>query len=358
MATPFSVGFVFGAHPHTIMHSATLRLLDEVTAVHLCPLEGDDPAPVAAAVGEKARPAVSLDALLSGMPRVDALIVSVPNNLCSQILERAIGAGIPVLFEKPGATSATTLWKLAAQAREKKLTLGTILAWRYHPISQQVRALVEQGALGRLLAVEARMITSQVRYRDPSHWLFDPEVAGSGILSWLGVHWLDLLVYLTGQRVKRVTALAGSVNPEKVAVEDAACLALEYADGTLGTLQAGYLLPGSTSGYSGAAYDNFVALRGYEGWVTWPMTASPGTYTHLSMAGGHETKGAEERRVETPPSQAYSGAHGLEFVRDFLHAARAGKPAPCPIEDMAHVLGIVEAALKAAQTGQTQRVGA
>jgi predicted dehydrogenase len=351
------VGFVFGTHPHTIMHAATLRLLDDVTEVHLCPLEGDDPAPVGAAIGEKARPAVSLDTLLGITSQVDALFVSVPNSLCPEILERAVQAGKPVLFEKPGATSAATLWRLAAQARARDLTLGTILPWRYHPISQQVRALVEAGALGRLLAVEARMITSQVRYRDPSHWLFNPEVAGSGILSWLGVHWLDLLVYLTGQRVRRVTALAGSVNPEEVAVEDAACLALQYEDGTLGTLQAGYLLPGSASGYSGAAYDNFLALRGYEGWVTWPMTASPGTYTHLSMAPGRESKGAEERRVETPPSAAYSGAHGLEFVRDFLHAARAGKPAPCPIEDMAHVLNVVEAALTAAKTGQTQLVG-
>ena len=48
------------------------------------------------------------------------------------------------------------------------------------------------------MAVEARMVTSQVRYRDPAHWLFQRATAGSGILSWLACHYLDLLCYLLG----------------------------------------------------------------------------------------------------------------------------------------------------------------
>ena len=352
---PFQVGLVVAEHPHTQMHAATLRLLDEVSAVHVCTLDGSDPAALVSSIGEKAREAGSLEDVLAD-GAVDALLVAVPNDRCPEVLERAVAAGKPVIFEKPGATTAARLRAVADRAREKGVTLGAILPWRYHPISRQVRALVREGALGPMLAVEARMVTSQVRYRDPSHWLFQPERAGGGILSWLGIHWLDLLVFLTGQRVRRVTALAAARNPERVAVEDTACVSLEYEDGTLGTLHAGYLLPGSTSGYQDASYDNFLALRGHDGWVTWPMTAAPGTYTRFRIANGHATQGAEEQRVELPASQAYSGAHGMAFVRDFLRAARAGEPAPCPIEDAAHALAVVEAAIEAAQSGTVQTV--
>ena len=347
------VGLVFSDHPHTNMHAATLRLLEEVTAVHVCAIDGADPAPIVTAIGPKAR-AATLDAAL---PTVDAVLLCARNDLTPGILRRAVEAGKPVLFEKPGAVRAADLKEIAQLARQKNVTLGAILPWRFHPISQELKQLRREGAFGDLLAVEARMVTSQVRYRDPQHWLFDP-TRGGGILSWLGIHWLDLLHFLVGQRVTRVTALAASRNPERVKVEDAATLAFEYEDGTLGTLHAGYLLPGSQSGYRAAAYDNYLALRGYDGWATWPMTSTPGVYTLFSTSAGGATNGQEERRFELPQSEAYSGAHGLRFVRAFLEAGANHQPAPCPIEDLIHSFDVIEAALEAAASGQTQSVTA
>ncbi|HEX2036412.1 MAG TPA: Gfo/Idh/MocA family oxidoreductase [Chloroflexota bacterium] len=348
----FEVGLVVAGHPHTTQHLDTLRSLEVVEGIHLCTLGGDDLEPLTRAAGSKARPAApDLEALLA-RPEVDTLLVAVRNDLSVDVLERAVRAGKGALFEKPGATSAASLRAVAGAARARGLTLGAILPWRYHPISREIRDLIQQGALGRLLAVEARMVTSQVRYRRPEHWLFKRQQAGSGILSWLAVHWIDLLGFLCGQRVAAVTALTANRNPEPIEVEDTACLALRYQDGTLGTLHAGYLLPGSASGYAGAAYDNYLAIRGYDGWVSWPHT-SPPSYTCFSTAPGWAAAGRQERRFDPPPLQAYGGMHGLHFVRDFLHAARAGRPAPCPIEDAVHALEVVEAALEAAASGRT-----
>ena len=347
------VALVFSEHPHTNMHAATLRLLEEVTAVHVCGIEGAEAGPVVDAIGGKAR-AATLD---EALPTVDALLLCARNDLTPGILRKAVEAGKPVLFEKPGAVRAADLKEIAQLATQKNVTLGAILPWRYHPISQELKRLHQEGVFGNLLAVEARMVTSQVRYRDPEHWLFDP-ARGGGILSWLGIHWLDLLHFLVGKRVTRVTALASSRNPERVKVEDTAALSFEYEDGTLGTLHAGYLLPGSQSGYRGAAYDNYLALRGYDGWATWPVTGTPGTYTLFSTSQSSPTNGQEERRFELPPSEAYSGAHGLRFVQAFLEAGRSHQPAPCPIEDLVHSLDVIEAALKASASGTTQTVGA
>lgn len=355
LTVPFSLGLVVDTHPHTMQHAATLRLLDDVHRVYPCSLGGEDLGGLAGALGPKARPATGLDELLLRSD-VDALLVAVRNDLCPDVLRRAVEAGKPVLFEKPGAPSAEALRAVADLARARRVTLGAMLPWRYHPISREVHRLVQDGALGRVMAVEARLVTSQVRYRDPGHWLFRRAAAGSGILSWLGIHWLDLISFLIGQRVRRVVALTATQNPEEIEVEDAACLALEYEGGALGTLQAGYLLPGSRSGYLAAAYDNYLAVRGYDGWVTWPHAGSP-AYTLYSIAPAWAAAGRQERRFELPPSEAYAGDHGLEFVRDFLHASRASAPAPCPIEDAVYALEVIEAALRASATGTAQEVG-
>lgn len=347
------LAFVFSDHPHIPQHTGTFTALDEVTAVHLCPVEGADPTLPVTQLGDRAR-LTTLDAVLADSA-VDAILLCARNDLTPPILRRAVEAGKPVLFEKPGAVRAGDLREIAQAARQHDVTLGSILPWRYHPVSQELHRLLREGAFGDLLAVEARMVTSQVRYRNPEHWLFNP-ATGGGILSWLGIHWLDLLYFLLGKRVARVTALAGSRNPERVKVEDAAMLALEYEDGTLGTLHAGYLLPGSQSGYSGAAYDNHFALRGYDGWASWPVTTTPHIYTLFSVAAGHETPGQQERRFELPASKAYGGSYGLRFVREFVEAGRTHRSAPCPIEDLVHSLDVVEAALKASASSQTQVV--
>jgi len=354
----FQVALVAAEHPHTAQHVQTLRLLDEVEGVHLCLPDGADPAPLAATLGAKARTVGSLEEVLR-RPEVDALLVAVRNDQCPEVLRQAVAAGKPVLFEKPGTTSATELRAVADLARDRGVTLGTVLPWRYHPVGRDLFRLLREGALGKVLAVEARMVTTQVRYRNPQHWLFKQETAGvSGILSWLAIHWLDMLSFLLGQRVARVTALVGNRNPERIEVEDTACVALEYADGTLGTLHAGYLLPltpGSKAGYVGGAYDNALAFRGYDGWVTWPASAGS-SYTLFSTAAGHATAAPEERRFELPSWEGYAGQHGGEFVRDFLLAGREHRPAPCPIDDLVHTLDVVEAAVRAAATGQTQTV--
>ena len=54
--------------------------------------------------------------------------------------------------------------------------------------------MLRAGAFGDLWAVESRVLTSQLRYRRPdTSYLFKQRYAGSGILSWLGCHILDLL---------------------------------------------------------------------------------------------------------------------------------------------------------------------
>ena len=336
------------------MHLATLETLAPVEAVHVCGIAGQDPAALSRNLA-KVQSVTEDPLMLLARPDLDAVIVCVRNDLCAALLEATVEAGKPAIFEKPGALRAADLRRVAQRAQRRAVPLGVFFQWRGNPLCQEVKQAIDGGALGEVMAVEARMVTSQVRYRDPTHWLFRPDQAGSGILSWLASHYLDLLCFFLGDRIVEVAALTGARNAERIEVEDTACLALRFSAGVLGTLHAGYHLAGSPAGYSGAAYDTFIALRGRQGDARLPLSEGLG-YTLYSEAPGWAAGGRRERRYTLPPSPAYGGKAGEQFLLNFLEAARAGRQPLSAIADAVHVLEVVEAALTSSATGRRVRL--
>ena len=346
----FSVGYVFSDNPHSLMHARTLEALPEVDAVHLCRLGRGNMEEVEKQTAKTATRTDRLDELLRR--DVDALMVSVRNDECPPILDAAVDAGKPALFEKPGALTAGRLQSIADAARKKNLTMGTVLTFRNDPVILDVKRAIRDGALGDVMAVESRQVTSQVRYRDPTFWLFDKAKAGSGILSWLGCHHIDALCYLLDSRIESVAAMLDTKNPFPIDVEDTACLLMKFSNGVIGTMHAGYHLVGSSAGYSGAAYDAFLAVRGTDGSARIPLSERGG-YSVNSIADGWAAGGERHHAFTLPESPAYGGVAGEEFVRQFLIASRDGSPALAPIESIVHVLHVIEAAIEASASSRT-----
>ena len=103
----FSVGYVFSDNPHSLMHARTLEALPEVDVVHLCRLGQGNMEEVE---GQTAKAATRTERLEELLRRdVDALMVSVRNDECPAVLDAAVDAGKPALFEKPGALTAGRL---------------------------------------------------------------------------------------------------------------------------------------------------------------------------------------------------------------------------------------------------------
>ncbi len=350
----YVVGFISSPHPHSPFHMRTLEVLDSVEAVHICGLAGEDMESLAGGSTKVASTTDNLDEIMS-REDVDAFIVSVRNDLGPDVLNACVDAGKGVLIEKPGALRAKDLRMVAEKARTRGVTVATMFQNRFQPKVADARKAVLNGALGKIMAAEARMVTSQVRYRNPGHWLFGKGTGGSGVLGWLGCHYIDLVCYMMDDRITEVAAMVGNHNPEKLEVEDTAMLVLKFASGTLGTLHAGYHLAGSGSGYSGASYDSFLAFRGTEGFARLQMEEKG--YTLYSEAEGWETGGLRNLAFQPPESQAYGGLGGEIFLNKFLEASRQGETAPVPIEAGVHVLEVIEAALKSSETGNAVKVG-
>lgn len=345
------------SHPHSRPHLRTLQILPEVETISLW-----DPKLTNAETLARERPqkvacvASNLDELL-GQKDIDAVLITVPNCESPEIIARCAAAGKHILAEKPLAVSAKALQPALEAVRQAGVTLGVCYQNRWHPVVADIRRLVKEGAFGRPLTIEVRMVTSQVRFRDPTHWLFRKEIAGGGILSWLGCHYIDLVYYALGQEIVEVTALTGTLSGEAINVEDAACFAFRTAEGVLGTFHAGYLLPRSVAGYSGATYDTYIAMKGTEGNLRWEPTQSPPALHVETVAGALGAAPERTFAYTLAPSEAYGGVYGEQFVRDFIRAAQTGSPPPASGEDGLRVLQILDAIYESAATGRTVRVG-
>ncbi|MEM7134017.1 MAG: Gfo/Idh/MocA family oxidoreductase [Chloroflexota bacterium] len=346
------------SHGHERGHVSVLHQLPEVEAIHVC--AATDLVDVEELAAESSRVVGKYTEVsdLLARPDLDAVIVCARPDHAPAILEQVVTAGLPVLYDKPAATHSSHMRQVAEAAQQKGVTAGAMLQWRYHPMVQNLKRALAEDALGDVMTIEAKILNGLLMYRDTSTYLFDPKTAGHGILSWLGCHCLDLVLYLMQERVVEVMAMVGNLNPEKTAVEDTGFLLLKFESGRLGTFQAGYHLRGSKS-----TYDYYVGMRGTEGYAILPL-AEPyeppgrnaadvgGTYTLYSEARHWITGRRRQERFEIPDSPSYGGVMAEELFRDFFAAAQNGATAPAPIEDSVHLLEIIETAKESSATGR------
>lgn len=96
----------------------------------------------------------SYDELLAD-PDIEAVYIPLPNGLHAEWAIRAAEAGKHVLVEKPAAASAEEAEAMAAAAEKAGVRLMEAFMIRHHERWQRIRALVEDGAIGQPLIIQA-----------------------------------------------------------------------------------------------------------------------------------------------------------------------------------------------------------
>src|SRR5271163_2766313 len=189
---------------------------------------------------------------------MDLVILGSPSGLHAEQGIAAARHGLHVLTEKPIEISTARADALIEAARQSGVQLGVIFQDRMKPHIRQLKTWIEQGLLGKILFVDARVKW----YRPPeyyanSHWRGTLALDGGGALINQGVHTVDLLLWLLGD-VVRVKARTATLL-HKIEVEDTAVATLEFANGALGIFHA------TTAAYPG--YPRRVEISGTEGTV-------------------------------------------------------------------------------------------
>jgi predicted dehydrogenase len=137
--------------------------------------------------------------------RVRIVSVATTNNLLAPVAQRALEMGRHVLVEKPAALRSADLEPLVRLAAERGLIYQAGFNYRFHPAMARAKALLGEGAIGRLLHGSTRHGHGG-RLGLEKEWRSRPEVAGGGELLDQGVHLIDLVRWFSGDEVSGVEA--------------------------------------------------------------------------------------------------------------------------------------------------------
>ena len=148
-------------------------------------------------------------------PSIDAVSICVENRSHAEITTYALYAGKHVLCEKPMAVTLAECESMVAAAERngKHLMIGHNM--RFDPVHRKAKELLDGGIIGDIITFRATMGNAGPEnwsLEAGSTWFFDKQKAAMGALSDLGIHKVDLLQYLTGQKVIETTAKVMTLN--------------------------------------------------------------------------------------------------------------------------------------------------
>lgn len=207
----------------------------------------------------------SFDEMLAD-DRVDVVHICSPNHLHVEQALAALEAGKHVVCEKPLAMTSADAHHLHAAAAEHGLINAVCFISRFYPLCQDAALRVESGSLGAVRLVTGNYLQDWLSKDTDWNWRLDPSVGGTlRAVSDIGSHWLDLVSFVTGQRIESVMAdlttvvptrqrpsgpvetfasSSGPTEPVEMTTEDAAGILLRFEDGARGVLTVSQVSPG------------------------------------------------------------------------------------------------------------------
>lgn len=277
---------------------------------------------------------------------VSALLLLTPPATHLELVRLAAAVGKHVLLEKPLERDLAGARAVVEVCAAAGITLGMVLQHRFRPAAQRLKALLDEGALGRLVACSGQfnLWRPQSYYDQPGRGTLARD--GGGVLLTQAIHALDLMLWFAGP-VAEVTGYAITTPLHNMETEDLVTAALRYAGGALGSLLA------TTAAFPG--YPERIELIGERG-----AALLAGTALEVLLDDG--------QRISISPDAAPGGvgADPMAFphdyhralILDFLAALDAGREPIAGGREGLAVQGLITALLASAAAGRPVAVTA
>ena len=136
--------------------------------------------------------------------RLDVLAASTVPDVQGAALIAGLEHGLHVVADKPLVSQPEQLEQVkAALKRHPGQRLSMLLTLRGDPVRRAARRLVQEGAIGRVVALHSRRAYVQKRQPPRPAWMFDERQIG-GPTGYAAVHSLDEVYWITGLRYQEV----------------------------------------------------------------------------------------------------------------------------------------------------------
>ncbi len=314
--------------------------------------------------------------------RPDVLHVCSPNHFHAEHSIAGLQAGAHVLCEKPMATSSDDCHRMMDAAGHAQCVGAIAYTYRGYPLVETLRHHVATGAFGTLRRIGGCYLSQDVLSPAKYVWMFTPNTTGASYaLMDLGVHWLDLVEYVTGQRIVEIAAQFSTHQRERIwrggagegpspqgvpdadggmrvkaALEEQADLLLRFNGGAAGCMTVSGVSPG---------HPNTIILSadGPEYGFDWNQQ-EPNTYTRRGATGNTVVQRSPD---DLPADRAWMSmlpvGHAEGYIDAFRNvvsqawSAMRGDALIYPsFADGARGIKLVEAAVRSARDGRSVAV--
>jgi predicted dehydrogenase len=251
----------------------------------------------------------SFDALLA--QDLDGVVIATPSAMHAEQSRQALDRGLAVFCQKPLGRTEAEVREVVEAARRADRLLAVDLSYRFTEAAQAIRSLIKEGALGAVHAVD---LTFHNAWGPDKPWFYDPALSGGGCVMDLGVHLVDLVLWLLEEaEVDQVSSdlFAQGVRLDRADVcEDYALATLRLDTGAVVRLACSWNLPAGQEAVIAATL--FGAKGGAE------MRNVGGSF--YDFTAEHFT-GTTRRTLVSPPD-AWGGRAAADWARRLAAGAR------------------------------------
>lgn len=285
---------------------------------------------------------------------LDAVSVTTPNALHKQPTIDALMAGCHVLCEKPLAMNAEEGKEMCRTARDQGKLLQVGLQSRFSAPALFLKEFIDNGSMGDIMYARAKAL----RRRGVPHWgvFIDKEKQGGGPLIDIGVHILDLTLFMMGYP-KPVVATGktwdtlaknksnrnfwGEFDRSKFTVEDLAVGMIRFDNGAVVTLESSFM-----ANVEGDPFES--QLMGTEAGATIRLWHEKPLDIYKQINGQYFDM--------APQNLPKVNSMHHDSVKSFVQAIAEGKPAAVPGEQALILNAVFDALYKSSETGHEEPV--
>ncbi len=297
-----------------------------------------------------------IDTLLD-KEKIDLAALFLPHCESAAAAIRCADRGVHLLAEKPIAMTSDEVRAVADAASRNNVRITTGYCWRYHPVIKTMKECIENGSIGPVVAVEARLAAGRVdRYiKGHAQWMLEKARSGGGPMYNLGVHWIDVLHFLLNDHIDEVCAV-NTRSSDAYDIEDSSVAMLRFGKGAVGVLSTSYVVPDCFPN----GRDLYIGIKGTRGVLSYApryegeqASGSAGQTDVLELYSDSDAvSGSSARKFvfELDKVPGYSGYMGKAYVDGFVDAIINNREPFITVRQAIDVLEVVEAIYKSDQT--------
>ncbi len=181
---------------------------------------------------------------LLALKDVEAVYIASPVFCHKKQALAAVKAGKHILLEKPLGLTVKDSQEIIDACKASNIKLGVGFMMRYHAYHQAMKELLSKGTLGNIVSMRAQFTCWYPEIEGA--WRQDKSKSGGGALIDLGVHCIDLLMYISGLQAVECMGYA-ETQTFKYNVDDSASLIMKMNNGALAYVDVNFNMPDSSA---------------------------------------------------------------------------------------------------------------